>query len=202
MPIRAIQRYCFAVAVGFILPVLVSLSATAICREAGAQSLRDVDEHAAGAAAENTGPLAGDLSSELSHAAVKAAMGKVANWQLARVREEASQDWTFATLYLGFQEASNTLHDPRYMEHVNAVAEHFDWTLGPRRAHADDQAVGQSYLWLYSRHPDPRRLAPMRQQFDQVIEEPDDPQNPVWWWCDALFMAPPVWTHLASLPGD
>jgi len=24
----------------------------------------------------------------------------------------------------------------------------------------------------------------------------------VWWWCDALFMAPPVWTHLAAIAHD
>jgi rhamnogalacturonyl hydrolase YesR len=126
-------------------------------------------------------------------------MRKVADWQLARVKDEASQDWTFATLYLGLLETSITLQDPRYMDHVKSVAEHYHWTLGPRKTHADDQAIGQSYLWLYSRNPDPQHLAPLRQQFDEVMQVPDDPQKPVWWWCDALFMAPPVWTHMASV---
>src|SRR3954453_8994982 len=166
---------------------------------ANAQILRDVDEHAAGDAPADPGPPAHDLSGKLSHAAVKAAMRKVADWQLARVKDEASQDWTFATLYLGLLEASNTLHDPQYMDYVKGVAEHYHWTLGPRKTHADDQAIGQSYLWLYSRAPDPQHLAPLRQQLDAVRQEPDDPQKPVWWWCDALFMAPPVWAHLAAI---
>ncbi|HEY3626832.1 MAG TPA: glycoside hydrolase family 88 protein [Terracidiphilus sp.] len=171
------------------------------CSEAAAraQALRDVDEHSAGDAPADPGPLAHDISGKMSHAAVTAAVRKVADWQLARVRDEASQDWTFATLYLGLLEASNTLHDPRYMEHVRDVAEHYHWTLGPRKTHADDQAIGQSYLWLYSRSPDPQHIAPMRQQFDEVMGEADNPEKPVWWWCDALFMAPPVWTHLASV---
>ncbi len=169
---------------------------------AHAQALRDVDEHAAGDSSENPGHLAHNLSGNLTHTAVKAAMRKVADWQLARVADEASQDWTFATLYLGFLEASNTLHDPRYMDHVNQVADHYHWTLGPRKTHADDQAIGQSYLWLYSRHPDPAHIAPMRQQFDEVMQQPDDPDKPVWWWCDALFMAPPMWTHLADVAHD
>jgi len=178
----------------FIFPVLLALCATA-----AAQTLRDVDEHAAGDAPQDPGPLASGLLGNMTHISVKAAMRKVADWQVARVEDEASQDWTFATLYLGFLEASNALHEPRYMEHVKAVAENFHWTLGPRKTHADDQAIGQSYLWLYSHYPDPQHLAPLRQQFDQVMQGPDDPEKPVWWWCDALFMAPPVWAHLFAI---
>ena len=181
---------------------LAPLCAAAICTTVYAQAVRDVDERAAGDAPADPGPLAHDVSGKLSHAAVTAAMRKVADWQLARIKDEASQDWTFATLYLGLLEASNTLHDPRYMEHVRGVAEHYHWTLGPRKTHADDQAIGQSYLWLYNRNPDPQYMAPIRQQFDEVMREPDDPQKPVWWWCDALFMAPPLWTHLASISHD
>ena len=166
------------------------------------QTLRDVDEHASGDAPVDPGPIARDVSGRLSHAAVKASMRKVADWQLGRVKDEASQDWTFATLYLGMLEASNTLHDPRYSDYVREVAQHFHWTLGPRKTHADDQAIGHSYLWLDARRPDPQHLAPMRNQFDEVIAQPDDPEKPVWWWCDALFMAPPVWTHLAAITKD
>ena len=166
---------------------------------ANAQTVREVDEHAAGDTSTSPGPLAHDLSAKLTHSAVKIAMRRVADWQLARVSTEVSQDWTFATLYLGLLEASNTLHDPRYMAYVKGVGEHYRWTLGPRKAHADDQAIGQSYLWLYSRKPNPQYIDPLREQFDEVMQEPDDPQKPVWWWCDALFMSPPVWTHVASI---
>lgn len=164
-----------------------------------AQVLRDVDEHVAGDSAPEPGPRANELSSKLRHDAVKAAMRKVADWQLARVKDEASQDWTFATLYLGFLEASSALQDPRYLNYVKSVADHYQWALGPRKTHADDQAIGQSYLWLDARNPDPLHVASLRRQFDEVMQEPDDPEKPVWWWCDALFMAPPVWTHLASI---
>lgn len=148
------------------------------------------------------GPLANDLSGSTRPADVKAAMRRVANWQLARVQNEFSQDWTFATLYLGMVTASETLHDPRYAEIVRGVAQHYDWHLGPRKQHADDQAIGQSYLWFYSREHNPVEIAPMRAQFDEVMRLPDDPQKPVWWWCDALFMAPPVWTQLSAATGD
>jgi unsaturated rhamnogalacturonyl hydrolase len=34
------------------------------------------------------------------------------------------------------------------------------------------------------------------------MEMPDDPAKPLWWWCDALFMAPPVLADLSSTTGD
>jgi unsaturated rhamnogalacturonyl hydrolase len=133
---------------------------------------------------------------------VRAAMKLVAEWQLARMQGKFSQDWTIATMYAGFMAASRTLGDPRYAEHVRGVGEHYNWTLGPRRTHADDQAIGQSYLELYKLHPDPKIIAPLKAQFDQIMAQPDDPEKEVWWWCDALFMAPPVWATLSQITGD
>ena len=191
---------------GYRVTVVRPLLVTAVClwafsgfRAADAQVFRDVNEHVAGDSPADPGPMAKGLSGKLRHEAVKAAMRKVADWQLERVKDEASQDWTFATLYRGFLDASNTLHDPRYMDYVKNVAEHYHWTLGPRKSHADDQAIGQSYLWLDALHPDPQHVSPLRAQFDEVMQGPDDPEKPVWWWCDALFMAPPVWTRLSSI---
>ena len=74
-------------------------------------------------------------------------MRKVADWQLARVNSNFSQDWTFATLYLGMVTASDTLHDGRYSDYVKRIGEHYEWALGPGRLMQDDQAIGQSYLY-------------------------------------------------------
>ena len=148
------------------------------------------------------GPLDHSLQTRLRPAAVHAAMRKVADWQLARVAGADSIDWTFATLYLGFLSASDSLNDPRYRDFVRGVAEAHRWKLGPRIAHADDQAIGQSYLALDNLDPDPRHLEPLRQQFNRLLNSPDDPDKPVWWWCDALFMAPPVWAQLAATTGQ
>ena len=32
--------------------------------------------------------------------------------------------------------------------------------------------------------------AEFQNQFNEAMQLPDDPAKPVWWWCDALFMAP------------
>jgi rhamnogalacturonyl hydrolase YesR len=37
---------------------------------------------------------------------------------------------------------------------------------------------------------------------DAVMQLKNDPEKPLWWWCDALFMAPPVLAKLARATGD
>src|SRR5258705_318647 len=104
-----------------------------------------------GDAAADPGPLAADLATDLRPASIKRAMRTVANWQLARIQDKPSQDWTFGALYAGLIAASDTLKDRRYAQAVEHAGEQFHWELGPRETHADDQAIGQSYLALYPR---------------------------------------------------
>ncbi|HEX3472033.1 MAG TPA: glycoside hydrolase family 88 protein [Silvibacterium sp.] len=144
---------------------------------------------------DNPPPLA-NLSPAFTRKAIEAAMRKVGDWELERSRPYFSQDWTFAALYAGFMAAGKTLPEPRYEEAMMEVGNKFDWKLGPRLSHADDQAIGQTYLELYGGHHDTRMIAPTREQFDALMKTPHDPEKPVWWWCDALFMAPPVWARL------
>ena len=148
------------------------------------------------------GPLATDLSPAMRPDDIRAAMRKVADWELARVTSTPSQDWTYATLYRGFLAASKTLDNTKYADYVTSVADHFHWQLGPREFHADDQAIGQAYLQLYRQHSAPERIDPIRHQFDEILAQRFDPTKPVWWWCDALFMAPPVWSNLSAITGD
>jgi len=150
---------------------------------------------------DNPPPLA-NLSGAFKREPIELAMRKVGDWELERSRLYFSQDWTFAALYAGFMTASKTLPEPGYEEAMIQVGNKFDWKLGPRLAHADDQAIGQTYLELYQQHHDPKMVAPTREQFDRLMETPDDPQKPVWWWCDALFMAPPVWARLYRATGN
>jgi rhamnogalacturonyl hydrolase YesR len=44
----------------------------------------------------------------------------------------------------------------------------------------------------------------MRARLETEIATPDptDPKRPLWWWCDALFMAPPVFADMAAATGD
>jgi len=167
-----------------------------------AQMTENEKRASVGDAPADPGPLATDLSPALEPNAVRTAMRKVADWQNARIVKDPSQDWTFAVLYLGMLSASETLKNPRYSDTVLHVAEKYRWRLGPRKTHPDDQAIGQAYLWLNRQQPEPKHIQPIRSELDQVMNLPDDPKTPAWWWCDSLFMAPPVWAELAATTHD
>lgn len=157
---------------------------------------------AAGDSPLTAAPLADDLSPKLLPDAIQKATRKVGDWQIGRARSNFNKDWTFAVLYAGFMAASKTVPESKYEDAMVAMGKQFDWQLGPRVTHADDQAIGQTYLELYFRYGEPKMMNPTKEQFDRLMEMPDDPGRPVWWWCDALFMAPPVWARLYKATGN
>ncbi len=183
-----------AVAVCLLITPLVSLHGqTASTTKLGPEGVGDSPD---------TPPPLANLSAELKRKPIEAAMRKVGDWELERSRPYFSQDWTFAALYAGFMAASKALPNPRYEEAMMQVGNKFDWRLGPRLSHADDQAIGQTYLELYQQYHELKMITPTRDQFDTLMKAPDDPAKPVWWWCDALFMAPPVWARLYQATGE
>ncbi len=157
---------------------------------------------AAGSQPDDPGPLANDLSTRLKRRDILKAMRKVADWQVQESEGKYNTGWTYAALYDGLLAASSATGDSGYSDRVLAVAQQNHWELGPRLGHADDEAIGFSYLALYAAKHDPAMLAPTRDNLDKVLARPDDPQNLLWWWCDALYMAPPVLAQLTVATGD
>jgi rhamnogalacturonyl hydrolase YesR len=162
-----------------------------------------VERAAAGDSPDDPGPLARSMSRALTTTAIQAAMRKVADWQLRTGESRFNQQWTFAPLYDGLLAASATTGDPRYNMAVERASERFDWSLvSVRFPHADDQALGLAYLTLYQQHPSPKKIADVQATMDRLIARPDTPDKNLWWWCDALFMAPPVLARLSKITGD
>jgi hypothetical protein len=147
-------------------------------------------------------PLATDLSPQLTRKNVSHAIEKVADWQLTKAEPGFNQDWTFAAMYTGFMAVPKAANGKKYQRAMLAMSKKFNWQPGPRIANADDGAIGQTYLDLYFLHHDPAMIAPIRERMDAVMALPDDPEKPLWWWCDALFMAPPVLAKLSRATGD
>jgi rhamnogalacturonyl hydrolase YesR len=71
---------------------------------------------------------------------------------------------------------------------------------------ADDQSVAQTYLELYFPKKDPAMIQPTQSELDAILAAPRTSTIPgkeiAWWWCDALFMAPPVWARMYAATGD
>jgi len=120
--------------------------------------------------------------------------------------------WHMAALYMGMNEWRGIADDPApYTDFLINIGQRNEWKLHSRPYHADDQAVGQFYLSLYREKKDPAMLKPTREQLDWILANPktgslhmgqDTDWVNRWGWCDALFMAPPVWARLAQITGE
>jgi unsaturated rhamnogalacturonyl hydrolase len=162
-----------------------------------------VNRLAAGDSPADPGPLATDLSPAITHAAIRKATRKVADWQLKHSESLFNQQWTYAALYDGMLAATKTTSDPKYRDAMVRMAQGFDWELlDTRFPHADDMALGQTYLDLYLEKRDPVRMADTKAILDRLVVRQDDPAKLLWWWCDALFMAPPVLARMSAATGD
>lgn len=167
-----------------------------------AQNAAAVEREAAGDQPDDPGPVATNLSPKLKKAAIQKAMKMVAEWQLKHAESHYNIQWTFAALYDGMLAASRTTGDNRYHDRVLDVAKQNEWQLGPRFEHADDQAVGLTYLSFYAQDPIRERIDPTQDRMTKLLARPDDPDKNLWWWCDALYMAPPVLAQLSIATRD
>jgi len=181
------------------LAVLLALLSPLAVRSAHAQTIQLAPP---GDTPATAGPLAENLSAKFTHKDLAKAIKLVADWQLQRMPTEAQTDWTWAALYTGFMAVPPQVAGRKYRQAMMQLGDRLQWQPGPRVLHADDQAVGQTYLELYLLHKDARMLAPMRDRLDREIATPDDAAKQLWWWCDALFMAPPVYADMAAATGD
>jgi rhamnogalacturonyl hydrolase YesR len=187
---------------------LVSLSLLGSSTAALAQQSKPVpDSKNSGDAPDDPGPLATDISSELKPKAIQAVIKKVAAWQVKVAEPSFNRLWTYAAMYDGLLAASDATGDPAFRNAVEKYSEQEKWLLIDNRfPHADDEAMGKSYMYLYLRDPKgarkPVRMANTKEVMDRLVARPDDPAKLVWWWCDALYMAPPVLSQMYKATGD
>lgn len=159
-----------------------------------------------GDAPADPGPVATDLSAALTKKDIDKVLRKVADWQLARTMAYTDQIWTASVAYAGFMAASEATGDPKYRNAMAKLGKGFNWSLrGAAYPNADDISIGQMYLELYLKEPRPEKIATLRQHLDTLVDldtlRPGDARLP-WWWCDALFMAPPVWLKMWQATGE
>jgi len=169
-----------------------------------------------GSVPDDPGPLAKDLSPKLKPKPVAAAMRKVADWQLAqsqqyfaafdRSKQLDGAIWTWGALYSGLMAASQSLGDPKYANVMRETGKAYNWELSKTESGANQHSMAQTYLELYLMDKEPEELAPTKATFDDILTRPrvevGSTRRIEWWWCDALFMAPPAWARLFAATGD
>ena len=139
-----------------------------------------------------------------SHASTRdevvAIMKQVASWQLAHPRHKDT-DWHNGPLFAGILELYKVTNDQTYLETLVRMGEKNQWCPGKRPRHADDHCIGQTYIELYLLKQELRMISAIRQTFDHIMATPKKGRED-WWWCDALFMAPPTLVRLTAATGD
>jgi len=129
---------------------------------------------------------------------IKSTMEKVAAWQLANPIENPRR-WTNGAFYIGVFAAWETTKSKEMYKAMMDMGEAEKWLPFNRWYHADDVAISQMYIDLYRKEKRPEMI---RATIDTVAKFMANPY-PVrgievikWWWCDALFMAPPTMVKL------
>lgn len=148
---------------------------------------------------------------------VKKDMKRVADWQIEHFRDTFNNyrphyqlDWTNGALYVGMVKWAEMYEDDTYFEWLKGIGKEFEWKLWNRKYHADDHTVGQMYCELYRKYDDKKMIEPTLKQFNYIMYHPSQSKlnwrtryhQDRWNWCDALFMAPPVWAKLYKITGE
>lgn len=135
---------------------------------------------------------------------IETRMLSVAKWQLANPKHKL-YDWTNGAFYAGVFAAWETTKSPELMTAMLAMGEANEWKAGPRFDHADDIVINQTYLDLYRIKKDKKMLQPTIDVVERLKKETGNEvakHGITWWWCDALFMAPPTLAKLSKITGD
>lgn len=144
----------------------------------------------------------------------RAIVERAVTWQIDHFDDtlHPRAGWVNAAFYRGLVEWGQATDDARSLDFLHRIGRSLDWGMLPRTYDADDLCIGQTYLRLYGREPREEMIARVVARVDTLMRFPMTaplvmtnykgelkPYRDRWGWCDALFMAPPVFAQLAQL---
>lgn len=149
---------------------------------------------------------------------------KVADWQIdnfsyvdsGNLHDYGIDSWTNSVFYLGLAKwASVSTHGTKYYDWLYKIGEKNNWQIPsnfityPKYGiyHADELCVAQFYIELYDIYERPLLVNAAKQRLNAIMSNPPSEDmsfrnKQSWTWCDALFMAPPVYLGIAHLEND
>ena len=142
---------------------------------------------------------------------------KVANWQTTTFNEnkharEDPNGWVAAPFYMGLFDYAELSGKDDYFKWLEKIFNPIYWQVANRMYHADDVCVSQTYIDLFNRYGEEKMIIPTLARINWVIENPSRGSLYLdygkastlerWSWCDALFMAPPVYSRLYAYSGN
>lgn len=140
-----------------------------------------------------------------SNKVIEKSMLKAFKWQQKNPNHKLN-DWTNGAYYVGVTKAYQATGNKAYLNGLKEMAKTINWMPGERWFHADDITICQSFLYMKEEGVEGVNLEPTVAVLDRVMTEDydwnDDIKPIYWWWCDALFMGPPVFVHYGVLSGQ
>lgn len=102
------------------------------------------------------------------------------DWQLARMdnfedyivkmnHTAEPRNWVQGAFYIGLTQWTEATDSQTGLGALTAVSRSNQYELGDRHFHADDHAIGQTYLWLYERTGDEAFYGPTKKIFDEIL---------------------------------
>lgn len=153
-------------------------------------------------------------------ATTQQAMLKAMQWQEANpIFTKAPTDWTNGAYYVGVVKAHEATNSRDYLDALKSMAIRNSWKPWERFYHADDMNICYSYLYLNTLGEANVNLAPTSTIIKDHLYKPyawknggneslkgnketEIKEKILWWWCDALFMAPPVIINYSKQMND
>ncbi|MFV0539466.1 MAG: glycoside hydrolase family 105 protein [Dysgonomonas sp.] len=156
---------------------------------------------------------------------LKGIMQKVADWQINNftykktgssgyLHDYGIDAWTNATLYIGMLEwAKMADNQTVYYDWLNKIGTENNWNIPAnfkenqrlKLYHADELCIGQFYLGMYDLFKNATMIRSTQERVDWIMNNPPDSNmknKQAWSWCDALFMAPAVYAHIAKMTNN
>lgn len=148
----------------------------------------------------------------LSRQQILDTMKRVYRWQAAnqtrsvirrtgKTRFIKDTDWERGVFWSTVTAAWKATDDDAYLQGAMNYTLHTGFRTGPVPRFADDFVCCQSYLDIYPLIGRPEALEPTIAALDIMLSSPKTGRED-WWWCDSLFMAPPVFAALSRETDD
>lgn len=140
---------------------------------------------------------------------------KVADWMLAHPKRANHRDWSYGAFYAGLAEFACVTGERRYIDAIREEGRTYGWKFEKRDADVGNtHCIGQAWLDIARAERDDAVVASVRAELDAFMAAHVDAplarregerivlNRRRWYWCDALFMSPPVWAKLAAITGE
>ena len=146
-------------------------------------------------------------------------MSRVAEYQIAKYGGHPPTNWITGTFYTGMLAAYAATGNEDYLRQATAWCEAAQWKIPAPHLNADQICTAQTYLDIYAIKRDAAMIADTKAALETMFNREFIPRDELghvmwkekerpftgrnlWWWCDSLYMAPPVLAAMSSATGD